>query len=135
LNKLTYLGIALITVIVVTIFRFDLANTLKSTRLTSSLSPLELAESGWIKGCSSKIAEAYRTSSDVVDNSAVVDQTANMICQCYWDHMRNEGKVTIEDIRDNDPNDSSSRVSMAYSRAQDACYEKYKDVNYLMVRR
>lgn len=117
------------TVGLVLIYRFDLwpiSRTDETTTIPPSPSPTveQLAEEGWMKGCTKHLLEEAQKVTDVIIDEKIATIKARKYCQCDWDYLTNNIGLSLEDIAS--IGQDGSRGSSAIVEAQNYCYERYK---------
>lgn len=121
--------ILVMTVGLVLIYRFDLwpiSRTDETTTIPPSPSPTveQLAEEGWMKGCTKHLLEEAQKVTDVIIDEKIATIKARKYCQCDWDYLTNNIGLSLEDIAS--IGQDGSRGSSAIVEAQNYCYERYK---------
>lgn len=125
--------ISIITVVLVLIYRFDLwpnSRTVETTTVTLSPSPTveQLAEQGWMRGCTKHLLEEAQKLTDVIIDEKSATIKARKYCQCDWDYLTNNMGLSLEDIAS--IGQEGSRGSSAIVEAQNYCYELNKGGYY-----
>lgn len=125
--------ILVMTVGLVLIYRFDLwpiSRTDETTTIPPSPSPTveQLAEEGWMKGCTKHLLEVAQKVTDVIIDEKIATIKARKYCQCDWDYLTNNMGLSLEDIASIGQDDS--RGSSAIVEAQNYCYEQHKGDYY-----